>query len=86
MRSLAGDRVKSFEELLISNWLYRNGIEHEYEPVYPLPADARGTYRPDFRLTQSGVYIEHFGVRKSCAPDGSIRLETAPPSRPGTVP
>ncbi|WP_206057401.1 UvrD-helicase domain-containing protein [Nitratireductor sp. XY-223] len=78
LRSLAGYRVKSFEELLISNWLYRNGIEHEYEPEYPLPADARGTYRPDFRLTQSGVYIEHFGVRNSCAPDGSIRLETAP--------
>ena len=80
LRTLNGDRVKSFEELEISNWLYRSGIEHEYEAVYEhdLPADARSAYKPDFRLTQSGVYIEHFGVRKSSAPDGSIRLETAP--------
>ena len=77
LRTLGGDRVKSFEELEIANWLYSNGIEYEYEPVYEhdLPA---GAYRPDFRLTRSGVYIEHFGVRKSKAPDGSARLVTAP--------
>jgi DNA helicase-4 len=80
LRTLNGDRVKSFEEWEISNWLYRNGIGHEYEPVYehPLPADARGAYKPDFRLTESGIYIEHFGVRKARDPDGSVRLTTAP--------
>lgn len=80
LRTLNGDRVKSYEEWEISNWLYRNGIEFEYEPPYEhdLPADARGAYKPDFRLTESGVYIEHFGVRKSRGPDGSIRLTTAP--------
>lgn len=64
----------------ISNWLYRHGIAFEYEPTYehPLPAGARGAYHPDFRLTESGVYIEHFGVRKARNADGSIRLETAP--------
>lgn len=80
LRTLNGDRVKSFEEWEISNWLYRNGIAFEYEPLYdkPLPHDARGAYRPDFRLTESGIYIEHFGVRKERGPDGSTRLTTAP--------
>ncbi|MHB2165642.1 UvrD-helicase domain-containing protein [Alsobacter sp. R-9] len=80
LRTLNGDLVRSYEEWLIANWLYRNGIAHEYEPLYegPLPADARGPYRPDFRLTESGIYIEHFGVRKAIQPDGSVRLTTAP--------
>ena len=79
-RTLNGDLVKSFEEWEISNWLYRNGIAFEYEPVYEheLPPDARGAYKPDFRLTEGGLYIEHFGVRKSRGPDGSSRLTTAP--------
>jgi len=80
LRTLNGDLVRSFEEWEIANWLYRNGIAHEYEPLYdgPLPPDASGPYRPDFRLTESGIYIEHFGVRKERAPDGSTRLTTAP--------
>ena len=80
LRTLNGDLVRSFEEWEIANWLYRNGIAHEYEPLYegPLPEDARGRYRPDFRLTESGIYIEHFGVRKERGPDGTMRLTTAP--------
>lgn len=35
-------------------------------------------YTPDFRLTVSGVYIEHFFVRKSRGPTGETRLTTAP--------
>ena len=80
LRTYNGDLVKSYEELVISNWLYRNGIDHQYEPRYDgqLPKDARGAYKPDFRLTESGVYIEHFGVRKKAHLDGSVTLETAP--------
>jgi DNA helicase-4 len=80
LRTLNGDRVKSYEEWEISNWLYRNGIAYEYEPVYEheLPSNARSAYNPDFRLTESGIYIEHFGVRKSRAPDGSTQFTTAP--------
>ncbi len=79
LRTLNGDMVKSYEELLISNWLYRNGIKHEYEPVYshPLPKDARSNYKPDFCLTEIGIYIEHFGVRKMKT-DGQEVLVTAP--------
>lgn len=80
LRTLQGDRVKSFEELQIANWLYLNGIAYEYEPTYEhdLPENTRRTYTPDFRLSESGVYIEHFGVRKAKAPDGIERLVTAP--------
>ncbi len=80
LRTLKGELVKSFEELEISNWLFLNGIDYEYEPDYEhdIPDNDRRTYTPDFRLTESGIYIEHFGVRKSRGPDGEIRLVTAP--------
>ncbi|MEP2505572.1 MAG: UvrD-helicase domain-containing protein [Paracoccaceae bacterium] len=80
LRTLQGDLVKSFEEWEIANWLYLNGIAYEYEPDYEhdLPENDRRAYTPDFRLTESGIYIEHFGVRKSRGADGSIRLTTAP--------
>lgn len=80
LRTMQGDLVKSFEELEIANWLYLNGIAYEYEPDYEheLPENDRRAYTPDFLLTECGVYIEHFGVRKSRGPDGSSRLTTAP--------
>ena len=80
LRTLQGERVRSYEELMIANWLYLNGIAYEYEPDYEhaLPGSGRRSYTPDFRLTQSGVYIEHFGVRKQSGPDGKRRLTTAP--------
>lgn len=80
LRSLQGEQVKSFEELQIANWLFLNGIEYEYEPAYEhkLPESNRREYRPDFRLTDSGVYVEHFGVRKQIGRDGEERLVTAP--------
>jgi DNA helicase-4 len=80
LRTLQGDRVRSFEELQIANWLYLNGIVYEYEPLYehPLPENDRRAYTPDFRLKESGIYIEHFGVRKAHGPDGIEQLTTAP--------
>ena len=80
LRSLQGERVRSFEELEIANWLCMNGIPYEYEPVYEheLKGSGRRRYQPDFRLTNSGVYVEHFGVRKERGQDGNERLTTAP--------
>ena len=80
LRTLQGEQVKSFEELMMANWLYENGIEYEYEPDYehPIPETGRRNYCPDFRLKKSGVYIEHFGVRRKKMGDGSYRLSTAP--------
>ncbi len=80
LRTLQGEKVKSYEELQIANWLYENGVEYEYEPVYEhkIPETGRRDYQPDFRLTESGIYIEHFGVRRQKMADGSERLVTAP--------
>jgi DNA helicase-4 len=80
LRTLQGEQVKSFEELMIANWLYENGVEYEYEPDYEheIPNTGRRTYCPDFRLKESGIYIEHFGVRRKKAQDGSDYLTTAP--------
>ena len=80
LRTLQGEKVKSYEELQIANWLYENGIEYTYEPNYEhkLTGTGRRDYCPDFRLTESGVYIEHFGVRRQKLADGSERLTTAP--------
>ncbi|WP_377277306.1 UvrD-helicase domain-containing protein [Rhizobium sp. R86522] len=80
LRTLQGEKVKSYEELQIANWLYENGIAYEYEPDYEHKIDETGRrdYCPDFRLTESGVYIEHFGVRRQILADGTERLVTAP--------
>ena len=80
LRTLQGEKVRSFEELQIANWLYRNGIAYEYEPVYehPVPSNGKRVYQPDFRLTESGVYIEHFGVGRKRRQDGEYELVVAP--------
>ncbi|WP_299680592.1 UvrD-helicase domain-containing protein [uncultured Roseobacter sp.] len=80
LRTLQGDLVKSFEEWEIANWLYLNGIASIYEPDYEhdRPHNDLQDYTPDFRLIDSGVFIEHFGARRSQSSDGSYRLTTAP--------
>lgn len=72
--------MRSFEELEIANWLCLNGIAYDYEPVYEhmLPDAGHKSYTPDFRLRDSGIYIEHFGVRKERDSSGQERLITAP--------
>ncbi|WP_417480587.1 UvrD-helicase domain-containing protein [Maricaulis maris] len=80
LRTLQGETVNSFEELLIANWLFKNGVAYEYEPSYEhkLEKTGRRVYTPDFRLKESGIYIEHFGVRKKRGRDGKEELTTAP--------
>jgi DNA helicase-4 len=64
VRSLKGDVVKSFEECEIANFLYLNGIQYEYERDYEVVTASRKhrQYRPDFYLTDYGIYIEHFAI------------------------
>lgn len=57
--TIQGERVKSIEELTIANFLYLNGIEYEYEKLYP---HGEVTYRPDFYIKDYDLYLEHFGV------------------------
>jgi DNA helicase IV len=57
--TIQGEKVKSVEELTIANFLYLNGIEYEYEKIYPF---GKPVYRPDFYLKDYNIYLEHFGV------------------------
>ena len=64
IRTVKGETVRSFEECEIANFLYSNGVAYEYEAPYEhdLATSQRRQYKPDFRLPEHGIYIEHFGV------------------------
>ena len=64
IRTLQGEKVKSYEECIIANFLYLNGIKYEYEKDYIVDTatSERRQYQPDFFLTDYGIWIEHFGV------------------------
>ena len=65
-QTLQGEQVKSIEEVTIANFLFLNGIEYEYERLYPFEQDNphRKAYRPDFYLPEYDLYLEHFGINK----------------------
>ena len=67
IRSLQGEMVKSFEECIIANFLYLNGIRYKYESPYKheTATPERRQYQPDFYLPDAGIYIEHFALSKS---------------------
>lgn len=65
--SLDGIPKKSFQECVIANWLILNGVPFEYEKPYEHDTRTieRRQYCPDFFITSSSIYIEHFGVDES---------------------
>ena len=64
IRSLKGEKVKSFEECEIANFLYLNNVDYEYERLYEQETGSseKWPYRPDFYLPDTGIWIEHFGI------------------------
>ena len=62
--TLNGERVKSFGEADIANFLAINGVSYTYEDPYPIDtSDAEhGHYRPDFHINGTNIYIEYFGT------------------------
>ena len=70
VRTLKGERVKSHEECLIANYLTLSGIEYEYERPYehPTATKDRRQYKPDFYLSEHGIYIEHFAIDRKGRP------------------
>ena len=67
LHTLSGDRVKSFEELVIANYLTENSVVFEYEADYKRDTRTkeRRQYQPDFYLSDYDIYIEHFALRKN---------------------
>ena len=64
IRSLKGEKVKSYEECEIANFLFLNGVPYEYEAAYEhdTATPEKREYKPDFHLPDAGIYIEHFGL------------------------
>ncbi len=66
--SIKNERLRSFQEVQIANFLYLHGIDYEYEKPYPyhIPG-ATKLYTPDFYIKQNGIesYIEHFGISEA---------------------
>ena len=59
------ERVRSIDECRIANYLFINGIDYVYEPVYPYGFhDSIKPYCPDFLIKAQGqeIYLEHFGL------------------------
>ena len=67
IRSLKGDKVRSFEECEIANFLWVNGVPYEYEHSYEhdTATSERRQYQPDFYLPDARIYIEHFALNHS---------------------
>jgi DNA helicase IV len=70
LRTLKKEVVKSFEEVVIANFLNANSVAYTYE--HPYQVDTAGPdfrqYKPDFYLPKYDVYIEHFALDKSGNP------------------
>lgn len=72
-RTIQGEMVRSFQEGVIADFLYENGIGYHYEPLYrnrqggpEIIGRSKKYYTPDFLLTRPSdgelFYYEHFGV------------------------
>ena len=60
-QTMSGDRVRSLQELAIANYLYSHGLNFCYERPYEVRTETKEyrQYRPDFYLSDYGIYIEH---------------------------
>ncbi len=66
IRTLQGEKVKSYEECMIANFLYLNGIKYEYEKDYIVntATQDRRQYQPDFYLSDYGIWVEHLSRQR----------------------
>jgi len=67
IRTFKGDRVKSFAELQIANWLFKQGIEYQYDVRYQdnVSDKGAGQYKSNFYLPQYDLYIDYFNIDES---------------------
>lgn len=64
--TLSGEKVKSYGEMDIANFLFENGVKYIYEHPYKIDTrnEEYGQYYPDFYLPEYDIYIEYFGVNR----------------------
>lgn len=67
-RTISGEYLRSMQEVQIANFLYLNGLDYEYERVYPFGSPSRNKkYTPDFYISQAehSVWLEHYALSES---------------------
>ena len=64
--TIKNEKVKSYGELDIANYLTQNRVAYEYEKEYPIDTRTSeyGQYHPDFYLPKYDLYIEYFGINR----------------------
>ena len=64
IRTLQGEMVKGWGELLIANHLFKLGVTYQYEADYEHKTSGPDyrQYQPDFYLPDCGIYLEHWGI------------------------
>ena len=70
LRTLNGYLVRSFEEMVVANFLTEHGVPFKYEQPYDVDTATKrySQYRPDFYLPKHNIYIEHFALNKQGHP------------------
>ncbi|MCQ2741529.1 MAG: UvrD-helicase domain-containing protein, partial [Alphaproteobacteria bacterium] len=63
---ILGEKVKSYGEMDIANFLYKNNINYKYEAAYKFDTrtEEKSQYYPDFYLPDYDIYIEYFGINR----------------------
>ena len=67
-KTLTGEYLRSVQEVQIANFLYLNGLDYEYERVYPQSLLSRNKkYTPDFYISQGEhtAWLEHYALTES---------------------
>ncbi len=68
VKTITGEFLRSVQEVQIANFLYLNGLEYEYERIYPYDSpSSRKQYTPDFYITQGEhtAWLEHYALTES---------------------
>lgn len=68
VKTITGEFLRSVQEVQIANFLYLNGLDYEYERVYPFASpSSRKKYTPDFYITQGEhtAWLEHYALTES---------------------
>lgn len=65
--TINNEKVKSYGEMDIANFLAQNGIKYIYEHPYKVDTRTKeyGQYKPDFYLPEYDIYIEYFGINEN---------------------
>lgn len=68
VKTITGEYLRSIQEVQIANFLYLNGLDYEYERIYPFGSPSKNKkYTPDFYITQGehAAWLEHYALTES---------------------